>query len=68
MQGTGLAVYNPYPRGLKRPTIYRCNYKDSTLFSYSKTLSVGPAYGSNPQPPVQPSGTLPTELTTGGAP
>ncbi len=31
--------------------------------SYFKTLSVGPVWGSNPRPPAQQSGALPTELT-----
>ena len=33
------------------------------LFSYFKTLSVGPVWGLNPQPPAWQSGTLPIELT-----
>ena len=33
------------------------------LLSYFKTLSVGPAWGSNPRPPAQQTGALPTELT-----
>ena len=34
------------------------------LLSYFKTLSVGPVWGSNPRPPTQQTGTLPTELTS----
>ena len=33
------------------------------LLSYFKTLSVGPVWGSNPRPPAQQTGALPTELT-----
>ena len=33
------------------------------LLSYFKTLSVGLVWGSNPRPPAQQTGTLPTELT-----
>ena len=33
------------------------------LLSYFKTLSVSPVWGSNPRPPAQQSGALPTELT-----
>ena len=33
------------------------------LLSYFKTLSVGPVWGSNPQPPAQQTGAPPTELT-----
>ena len=33
------------------------------LLSYFKTLGVGPVWGSNPRPPAQQSGALPTELT-----
>ena len=33
------------------------------LFSYFKTLSVGPDWVSNPRPPARQSGALPTELT-----
>ncbi len=33
------------------------------LLSYFKTLSVGRVWGSNPRPPAQQSGALPTELT-----
>ena len=34
------------------------------LLSYFKTLSVGPVWGSNPRPPAQQTGALPTELTS----
>ena len=33
------------------------------LLSYFKTLSVGPVWGTNPRPPAQQTGALPTELT-----
>ena len=33
------------------------------LLSYSKTPSVGPVWGLNPQPPAQQSGALPAEPT-----
>ena len=54
MQETGPTVYSPYPRRLECLTI---------LLSYFKTLSVGPVWGSNPRPPAQQTGVLPTELT-----
>ena len=37
--------------------------RQHVLLSYFKTPSVGPVWGSNPQPPARQSGTLPTELT-----
>ena len=37
--------------------------RQHVLLSYFKTLSVGPVWGSNPRPPAQQSGALPTELT-----
>ena len=33
------------------------------LHMYFKTMSVGPVWGSNPQPPAQQTGALATELT-----
>ena len=33
------------------------------LLSYFKTLSVGPVWDTNPRPPAQQTGALPTELT-----
>ncbi len=47
----------------KKITICRCNYKKCTfslILTYFKTLSVGPVWGSKPQPPAQQSGALPT--------
>ena len=37
--------------------------RQHVLLSYFKTLSVGLVWGSNPRPPAQQSGALPTELT-----
>ena len=31
------------------------------FLSYFKTLSVGPVWGSNPRPPAQQTGALPTD-------
>ncbi len=59
IQETGPTVYRPFPRRLECLT----NYKGSTFSSVIfKTLSVGPVRGSNPRPPAQQSGALPTEL------
>ena len=38
--------------------------KQHVLLSFFKTLSVSPVWGSNPRPPAQQSGALPTELTS----
>ena len=63
MQETGPTVYR-HPRRLQCLTICRYNYKGSTFsYGYFKTLSVGPVWGSNPRPPAQQTGALPTELT-----
>ena len=36
--------------------------RQHVLLSYFETLSVGPVLGSNPRPPAQQFGALPTEL------
>ena len=64
MQETAPTVYSPYPRRPERLTICRYHYKGKhILLSHFKTLSVGPVWGSNPRPPAQQTGALPTELT-----
>ena len=63
MQETGPTIYSPFPRRLECLTILRYNYKGTILLSYFKTLSVDPVWGSNPRPPAQQTGALPTELT-----
>ena len=42
---------------------YSFRQRQHILLSYFKTLSVGPVWGSNPRPPAQQTGALPTELT-----
>ena len=37
--------------------------RQHVLLMYFKTLSVGAVWGSNPRPPAQQSGAIPTELT-----
>ena len=54
---TAPTVFRPYLRRLESRTICRCH------LSYLKTLSVGLAGVSNPQPPARQTGALPTELT-----
>ena len=64
MQEMGPTIYHPYPRRLE--TSYHLQMslqRKHVLLSYFKTLSVGPVWGSNPRPPAQQSGALPTELT-----
>ena len=45
MQETGPTIYSPYPGSLEPLTIQR-----HILFTYFKTLSVGPVWGSDPRP------------------
>ena len=64
MEEMGPTIYHPYPRRLE--TSYHLQMslqRQHVLLSYFKTLSVGPVWGSNPRPPAQQSGALPTELT-----
>ena len=61
---TGPTVFRPYPRRLESLTVCRCHYKGSTFCSfYLKTPSCWSGRGSNPWPPAQQTGVLPTEPT-----
>ena len=54
MQEMRPMVYSPYARRLECLTISRYSYyKGGAYLSYVKTLSVGPVWGSNPQPSAQ---------------
>ena len=59
-------IYSPYTKRLQCLTIYRMMLlqRQHILHSYFKTLSVGLVWDSNPLPPTQQTGALPSELTT----
>ena len=61
---TGPTVFPPYPRRLESLTVCRCDYKGSTFFSEKeKDPECWSGRGSNPWPPAQQTGALPTEPT-----
>ena len=59
---TGPTVFRPYPRSLESLTVGRCHYKGSTFFLV-KDPECWSGRGSNPWPPAQQTGALPTEPT-----
>ena len=59
---TGTMDFRPYPRSLVSLTVGRCHYKGST-FLLVKDPECWSGRGSNPWPPAQQTGALPTEPT-----
>ena len=63
---TGPTVFCPYPRRLESPTVCRCLCKAALVFKalVFKDPECWSARCSNPWPPAQQTGALPTELTS----